>query len=159
MNSMGSIQSKRVSVLGVVIGLLICAGFAYYQVTVPDIEARQKALYDGFAELERLGAYVVGEDGEMLGKISKGLSKDSLGNEYGAGSEYKSDGLFNSYSKYGSPYRSTSAFNEYATNPPRILIKKDGDTYSVGVLTTNALARTKGQRINPYLLRAWLKSK
>lgn len=141
------------------LGIALCAGFAYHQVSVPDIESRQKALYDGFAELERLGAYVVGEDGELLGKISKNRAGDSLGNEYGAGSTYKTDGLFNDYSKYGSSYSSTSAFNEYATRPPEILMKKTGDTYSLGLLTTNTLARTKGQRINPYLLRAWLKTR
>lgn len=122
--SMVSVKRKRISILTAGIGLLLCAGFAYYQVTVPDIEARQKALYDGFDELQRLGAYVVGEDGKMLGKISKGLGSDSLGNEYGAGSEYKSDGLFNPYSKYGSPYSSTSAFNSYATNHPRFYVRK-----------------------------------
>jgi hypothetical protein len=139
--------------------VLAATGFTLWQVLVPDMEARQKALFEGFYELERLGAYVVGEDGEMLGKISKGWSQDSLGNEYGAGSEYKTDGLFNKYSKYGSSYSSTSAFNDYATNPPKILVKKDGGVYLVGVLTTNPYAPTRGQRVNPYLLRAWLKSR
>jgi hypothetical protein len=141
------------------LAFLLCAGFTLSQVSVPDIEARQKGLFEGFTELERLGAYVVGEDGEVLGRISKGVGSDSLGNEYGAGSDYKSDGLFNQYSKYGSQYQSTSAFNPNASSPPQILFKKDGDIYTIGLLTSNSMAKTKGQRINPHLLKAWLKAR
>jgi hypothetical protein len=138
---------------------LVVSASALVQLTVPNVEARQDALFEDFAQLERLGAYVVGEDGEMLGKISRNLGQDSLGNEYGAGSEYRSNGIFNPYSKYGSPYSPTSAFNKHATKPPKILVQRDGNVYSVGLLTTNRTAPTNGQRINPYLLQAWLKSK
>lgn len=137
---------------------LVVSGFALTQLTVPNVEARQKALFEDFAQLDRLGAYVVGEDGEMLGKISRNLGQDPLGNEYGAGSEYRSNGIFNPYSKYGSPYSPTSAFNKHATNPLKILVQEDGNVYSVGLLTTNRIAPTSGQRINPYFLKAWLKS-
>jgi len=150
-------KSTNILILG--LAAQLCAGFAFLQLSVPDIESKQKSLFDGFDDLERLGAYVVGEDGEMLGKLSKSQFGDSLGNEYGAGSQYKSDGLFNTFSKYGSEFRSTSAFNDHASRPPEILVKKDGNTYSVGVLTINPYAQTKGQRINPYLLKAWLDSK
>lgn len=149
-------KSATVVVLAVVAAAAFGAGIR--QFTVPDVEIHQTNLYKAFDELERLGAYVVGEDGEMLGKVSKGIGSDSLGSDFGAGSSYKSNGLFNEYGKYGSPYRSTSAFNDLASSPPQILIKKDGDIYSIGVLTTNSLAKTKGQRINPHLMKAWLKS-
>lgn len=129
------------------------------QISVPDIESAQKKVYQGFDELERLGAYVVAEDGTSLGKISKGMGKDSLGNDYGAGSTYKTDGLFNQYSKYGDKYSQTSAFNSMASKPPQILIARNGDTYSVGLLTCNSMARTRGQRIDPVMLKAWLASR
>ena len=133
-------------------------GFSQSQVSVPDIETRAKAVFDGFKELEKLGAYVVSSDGKMLGTIST-TGSDALGNEFGAGSEFRSDGVFNEFSQYGSKFSSKSAFNSMATSPPEILVKKDGTTYSVGLLTTNSLARTSGQRINPYLLQAYFKSK
>jgi len=140
------------------VALPTMTGFSDSQVSVPDIEARAKSLFEGFKELEKLGAYVVGSDGKMLGTIST-TGSDALGNEYGAGSAYRSDGLFNTYSQYGSQYSSKSAFNEMASEPPEILVKKDGTSYSVGLLTTNTLARTTGQRVSPYLLQAYFKSK
>jgi hypothetical protein len=147
----------KLSLIGLIAFSLM--GFAAHQLTVPSIEDRADALFRDFDELQRLGAYVVGEDGEKLGDISKGLGSDSLGNPYGAGNEYKSNGLFNSFGKYGGQFNATSAFNSLATKPPSILIRRNGDVYSVGLLTTNKLAPTRGQRINPYLLKAWLQSK
>jgi len=129
------------------------------QVSVPNVESAQQAVFDGLDKLDRLGAYVVGEDGERLGRLSRGSGSDCLGNEFGAGSEHRSNSPFNPFGKYGSPFRSTSAFNDMASDPPKILVEKDGDVYTVGLLTTNRLARTRGQRINPYIVRAWLKAK
>jgi len=144
--------------LGVaVIALVFEAGFATHQLLVPDIEARQRALFRDFEELERLGAYVIGADGENLGRIARN-GPNALGNKYDAGSPYKHNGLFNPYSKYGSQYSSTSAFNKYATDPPKVVVKMGSDLYLVGVLTTNRYLATQGQRINPHLLRAWLES-
>jgi hypothetical protein len=154
----GGIVRIALTGLMAVIGLPCLIGFSQSQVSVPDIEARAKALFDGFKELEKLGAYVVGSDGKMLGTIAT-TGSDALGNEYGAGSQYRTDGLFNTYSQYGSPYSSKSAFNDMASSPPEILVKKDGTTYSIGLLTTNTLARTTGQRISPHLLRAYFESK
>lgn len=137
--------------------LAFSIGLAAHQILVPDIEARQRALFRDFEELERLGAYVIGANGENLGRIARSGS-NALGNEYEAGSPYKSDGLFNPYSKYGSRYSSTSAFNKHATNPPRVAVKVGNDVHIVGVLTVNRYIATQGQRINPHLLRAWLES-
>ncbi len=132
-------------------------GSAAHQILVPDIEARQRALFRDFEELERLDAYVIGADGENLGRIARSGS-NALGNRYDAGSPYKSDGLFNPHSKYGSKYSSTSAFNKYATDPPKVVVKVGNEGHIVGVLTTNRYFATQGQRINPHLLRAWLDS-
>ncbi|MCW5935210.1 MAG: hypothetical protein KIT45_13075 [Fimbriimonadia bacterium] len=150
-------MSKRV-LLGCLTALSCAIGFTAYQVSVPDLESAQTSLFRGFDELERLGAYVVGEKGEKIGKIAR-AGVDALGNDYGAGNSYKIDGLFNSYSKYGSNYSSTSAFNKTATNPPKIVIEHGGDVYSIGLLTTNKFAQTRGQKINPHLLRAWIEAK
>ena len=126
------------------------------QLSVPNIEDAQDKVFSGFTELERLNAYVVGSDGKVLGTIAKGFDSNALGNEFGKGSKFDSDGLFNQFSDYGSKFSSKSAFCDTASNPPEILVKSGNTTYSVGLLTTNKLATTKGQHINPYLLKAWL---
>ncbi|MEJ2574962.1 MAG: hypothetical protein P8164_15490 [Gammaproteobacteria bacterium] len=43
-----------------------------------------------------------------------------LDNPYGAGSPYKSDGLMNPYSEYGSPYSNKSWTNPNATDAPKL---------------------------------------
>ena len=58
----------------------------------------------------------------------------SLANPYGAGSRYKTDGLLNPYSPYGSPYSNYSWRNPYATRAPR-LYGADGAYH--GRLSTN----------------------
>lgn len=137
--------------------LVPLAAFGIWQLRVPDIEKAQQTLFSGFDDLDRLGAYVIGHDGKSLGKISRSSGTDSLGNTYGAGSTYKTDGLFNEHSKYGSRYGMYSAFSKSASEPPEILIRQGNKTYSVGLLTKNKLVRTDGQRIDPDLLMAWLK--
>ena len=57
-----------------------------------------------------------------------------LDNPYGAGSPYKSDGLMNPYSQYGSPYSNKSWRNPYATDAPKIY---DGQGNYRGKLSTN----------------------
>lgn len=59
---------------------------------------------------------------------------NSLSNKYGAGSPYKTDGLNNPYSQYGSRYSNDSWRNPYATNAPK-LYSEDG-TYH-GRLSAN----------------------
>jgi hypothetical protein len=51
---------------------------------------------------------------------------DCLDNPYGAGSPYKTDGLMNPYSQYGSPYSNQSWTNPYATDAPK-LYDQDGN--------------------------------
>jgi hypothetical protein len=43
-----------------------------------------------------------------------------LDNPYGAGNPYKSNGIKNPYSEYGSPYSNKSVNNPYATNAPKL---------------------------------------
>ena len=45
---------------------------------------------------------------------------DSVANPYGAGSPYRTDGLMNPYSPYGSRYSNRSWRNPYATQAPRL---------------------------------------
>jgi hypothetical protein len=45
---------------------------------------------------------------------------ECLDNPYGAGSPYKSDGLMNPYSEYGSQYSNKSWTNPYATDAPKV---------------------------------------
>jgi hypothetical protein len=46
--------------------------------------------------------------------------QNCLNNPYGAGSRYKSDGLMNPNSRYGSKYSNDSWRNPHATNAPKI---------------------------------------
>lgn len=150
---------KKVITLAILsIAALSLAGVAK-QLSVPNIESTQSSLFRQFDELQQLGAYVIADDGTKLGTISKGYDTDALGNQFGAGSPHKAAGLFNGFSEFGSEFGTKSAFNSSASSPPLVVIKSGNDLYSIGVLTVNPHAPTKGQRINPYLLQAWLKSK
>ena len=77
---------------------------------------------------------------------------DCLDNPYGAGSPYKSDGLMNPYSQYGSPYSNKSWTNPYATDAPRIYDSKGNYR---GKLSTNpydqdSTSNPYGRYGNPY---------
>jgi hypothetical protein len=94
----------------------------------------------------------------MLGNISKG-GYQSLGNEFDMGSTHKVDGLFNSYSKYGSKYADTSSASQYAKHPPKIVYARGNDLIELGLVTINPYAQTRGVRIDPALLKAWATGK
>ena len=57
-----------------------------------------------------------------------------INNPYGAGSPYKSDGLMNPYSQYGSQYSNKSWTNQYATDAPKLY---DSQGSYRGKLSTN----------------------
>ena len=59
---------------------------------------------------------------------------NSLANPYGAGSPYKTDGLMNPYSKYGSRHSNNSWTNPYATNAPKLY---DANGKYLGRLSAN----------------------
>ena len=78
--------------------------------------------------------------------------ENCLDNPYGAGSPYKSDGLINPYSQYGSPYSNKSWNNPYATDAPKIY-SQDGEYR--GRLSTNpydadSTSNPYGQYGSPY---------
>lgn len=59
--------------------------------------------------------------GEPLGTLrSSPFDPDSVSNPFGAGSPFKTDGLMNPYSRYGSPYSNQSWRNPYATEAPKL---------------------------------------
>ena len=102
----------------------------------------------------------MGEGGAFLGKISRNkYDRESLANEYGAGSKYKTDGLFNEYGKFGGRYQLNSAFNSYSQTPPKILYERNGELYIVGYLTTNRSFKTANHRFSPHDLKAWINEK
>ena len=139
---------------------VLAGGHIARDLIAPDVEGAQEKLFSSFDRLEGPGAYIVGEDDEALGEISRSINAESLANDYdGAGSEYKPKDLFNKYGKYGSDYGPSSAFCSTASHPPLVLTRRDGKLYEIGLLTTNASAVTKGQGINTNLLRAWLGSR
>jgi hypothetical protein len=72
-------------------------------------------------------------------------SRHSLSNPYGAGSRYKSNGLMNPYSQYGSSYSNRSWRNTRATNAPQIY---DSNGRYHGRLSTNRYDRDSTS--NPY---------
>jgi hypothetical protein len=58
---------------------------------------------------------------EDLGKLSTNpFNPDSTANPFGAGSPFKSDGINNPLSPYGSPFSNQSATNPFATDAPRL---------------------------------------
>ncbi len=75
-----------------------------------------------------------------------------LDNKYGAGSSYKSDGLMNPYSQYGSPYSNKSWTNPYTTEAPKIY---DSQGNYKGKLSTNpydsdSISNPYGRYGSPY---------
>jgi len=77
---------------------------------------------------------------------------DCLNNPYGAGSPYKTDGIKNPYSQYGSPYSNKSANNPYATDAPKMY---DSNGNYRGKLSTNpydpdSVANPNGRYGNKY---------
>ena len=79
---------------------------------------------------------------------------NSLANPYGAGSPYKSDGLMNPYSRYGSPYSSQSWRNPYTTDTPKLY---DSQGNYRGKLSSNpydpdSTANPYGRYGSPYSL-------
>lgn len=76
---------------------------------------------------------------------------DSLRNPYGAGSRFKSDGLLNPYSRYGSQFSNESWRNPYATRPPQMW---SGGRYygefSVNPWRTDSVSNPFGRFGSPY---------
>lgn len=52
--------------------------------------------------------------------LGSSSNTNSLSNPYGAGSKYKTDGLLNPYSEFGSKYSNKSWNNPYATDAPKL---------------------------------------
>jgi hypothetical protein len=67
-----------------------------------------------------LGQWESGQDRPLADLRADRYDYNSLENPYGAGNPYKSDGLMNPYSRYGSIYSNDSWRNPYATNPPKM---------------------------------------
>ena len=70
---------------------------------------------------------------------------NSLANPYGAGSQYKPDGLMNPYSENGSRYSNKSWNNPYATDAPKLY---DSQGNYQGKLSTNPYDQDSTS--NPY---------
>jgi len=69
-------------------------------------------------------SYLIGQDGQLLGKLTGKYDNDSIFNKYGPyGSKYSTTSIFNKYSQYGSKYGSYSINNPYSSTPPKLFIK------------------------------------
>ena len=69
-------------------------------------------------------SYLIGQDGQLLGKLTNKYDNDSILNKYGPyGSKYSTTSIFNKYSQYGSKYGSFSLLNPYCSTPPKLYIK------------------------------------
>lgn len=99
-----------------------------------------------------LALVLAAECSAQLGSFrSNPYSTDSISNPYGAGSTYKSDGLKNPYSTYGSPYSNRSWSNPYATQAPKLY----SDGQYRGRLSTNryhsdSISNPYGRYGSPY---------
>jgi len=68
---------------------------------------------------------IVSQDGTYLGKLSDSYKSDSIYNEYSKhGNSYSRESIWNEYSDYGNSYSNKSVFNEYSSEPP-LIIKED----------------------------------
>lgn len=64
------------------------------------------------------------------------FSSDSICNEFGAGSSYKSNGIFNEFGQFGSEFSSASPWNEFSSsNDVPVLVDRQGGFY--GYFTIN----------------------
>ncbi|MBJ7449417.1 MAG: hypothetical protein JHC93_03550 [Parachlamydiales bacterium] len=114
-----------------------------------------------FDQLKSYGAYVVGDDGQYLGEVSRSrFGTKSLNNDWTYGNTYKNDCIFNSSGLYGSCFSNFSAFNTYAVNPPTIRYKQNGVEFVAAYLTMNSsfLGSYQVPNINPCCLCDWLKA-
>lgn len=69
-------------------------------------------------------SYLIGQDDQLLGKLTNKYDNDSILNKYGPyGSQYSTTSVFNKYSQYGSKYGTFSIHNPYCSTPPRLFIK------------------------------------
>lgn len=73
----------------------------------------------------------------FLGCLNCGqYDSSSICNEYGAGSAYSTDSIFNAYGKFGSRYSSDSPWNAYSTsNSVPVVVDRQGNFY--GYFTVN----------------------
>ena len=90
-----------------------------------------------------------GRDHNPIGIISKSQDqRDSICNEYGAGSEYRIDGIYNRLGTNGSDSGNYGAYNPYAKAPPYIVSGKT--VYFITVKRTSY-----PYIIHPDLLKDW----
>lgn len=75
---------------------------------------------------------------EFLGCLNcSEYDREAICNEYGMGSRYRSGGIFNKYSEFGSEYSSSSPWNSYtSSNSVPVLVDRMGNFY--GYFTINA---------------------
>jgi hypothetical protein len=82
---------------------------------------------------------------EELGELSANpFNPDFTANPFGAGSPFKSDGVSNSFSPFGSPFSNQSATNPLATDAPRLYVQQ-GNTAASSARTRT----TPTRRVTP----------
>jgi hypothetical protein len=82
------------------------------------------------------GARVISEDGKFLGNISSPFDSDSIFNNFGKGSRFAAESIWNQFGEYGSKFAANSAMDPFSSTPPMII--KDGQV--IGHLTKNKYA-------------------
>jgi hypothetical protein len=105
---MGKLKVRRVTAAMVLL-LSIITGQAWAEIRFGGGESSSNPASTRSRSSAPLGAFRVNR-----------YAPDSLANPYGAGSPYKTDGLMNPYSRYGSPFSNQSWRNPYATEAPKL---------------------------------------
>ncbi|EKY4883340.1 TPA: hypothetical protein ACGUUJ_004428 [Vibrio vulnificus] len=90
---------------------------------------------------------VIAEDGTFLGNLNGQFDSKSIFNEFGYGSEFRSESVWNEFGSYGSEFSSESVMNEFTSTPPMLI--RGGKV--VGYLTVNS---NLDNAINPKILKA-----
>jgi len=119
-------------------------------------------VFSFFDSLQSYNAYIVADDEQFLGKISRSRYQfDSLNNDWGSyGNSYSRSSIFNEASPYGSNYSDLSPFNAYALRPPTLRYKQNGQEYVAGYLTRNAyyIGTHQVANIDPCCLCDWIRA-
>lgn len=99
-----------------------------------------------------IGASLIAEDGQFLGKVCDEFDQDSILNEFGDyGSEFSEKSIRNDFSDYGSEFSHKSAYNEFTMTPPRLINGK----ILIGYVTKNEFL---SPGVDPDVLIDWAKT-
>ena len=115
-----------------------------------------------------VGGVIIGYDSlsgkyiKPIGAILNPYNTYSIANDYGWGSEYRTNSVNNTYGTYGSEYSSYSASNSYANYPPRIYVSNGyynltNNSYKTGAIPLDFAIYCANETYSSSLSNYWTK--